>query len=53
VHNTFLPTVEYSITKHGKSLQKLLDELHRWGLKHRKEVIGERKKQKSTLKRLF
>ena len=40
VQNTFPPTVEYSITKHGKSLQKLLDELHRWGLKHRKEVIG-------------
>lgn len=40
VRDTFPPTVEYSITKHGKSLQKLLDELYRWGLKHRKEVIG-------------
>lgn len=40
VYDTFPPTVEYSITKHGKSLQKLLDELYRWGLKHRKEVIG-------------
>jgi DNA-binding HxlR family transcriptional regulator len=40
VHDTFPPTVIYSITKHGKSLQKLLDELYRWGLKHRKEVIG-------------
>lgn len=40
VYDTFPPTVEYSITKHGMSLQKLLDELHRWGLKHRKEVIG-------------
>jgi DNA-binding HxlR family transcriptional regulator len=40
VHDTFPPTVVYSITKHGKSLQKLLDELYRWGLKHRKEVIG-------------
>jgi DNA-binding HxlR family transcriptional regulator len=40
VHDTFPPMVVYSITKHGKSLQKLLDELYRWGLKHRKEVIG-------------
>lgn len=40
VHNTFPPTVEYSITRHGRSLQRLLDELHRWGLKHRKAVIG-------------
>ena len=40
IHDTFPPTVAYSITKHGKSVQTLLDELHRWGLKHRKEVIG-------------
>ena len=40
VYDTFPPTVEYSITKHGKSLQKLLDELYRWGLEHRKQVIG-------------
>jgi DNA-binding HxlR family transcriptional regulator len=40
VHNTFPPTVEYSITKHGMSLQKLMDELYNWGLEHRREVIG-------------
>lgn len=40
VHNTFPPTVEYSITSHGLSLEKVLDELHFWGLAHRKEVIG-------------
>nr|WKN39936.1 helix-turn-helix domain-containing protein [Tunicatimonas sp. TK19036] len=40
VHDTFPPTVEYSITEHGKSLQSLLDELYQWGLKHRKEVMG-------------
>jgi DNA-binding HxlR family transcriptional regulator len=40
MHNTFPPTVEYSITKHGKSLEKVLNELYHWGLKHRKEVIG-------------
>lgn len=40
VYDTFPPTVEYSITQHGKSLQKLLDELYHWGLEHRKEVMG-------------
>lgn len=40
VYDTFPPTVEYSITSHGLSLEKVLDELHFWGLAHRKEVIG-------------
>lgn len=40
VRDTFPPTVEYSITPHGLSLEKVLDELHFWGLTHRKEVIG-------------
>jgi DNA-binding HxlR family transcriptional regulator len=40
VYNTFPPTVEYSITEHGKSLEKVMDELHYWGLAHRKMIIG-------------
>jgi DNA-binding HxlR family transcriptional regulator len=40
VHDTFPPMVEYSITPHGLSLEKVLDELHYWGLAHRKEIIG-------------
>lgn len=40
VYSTFPPTVEYTITPHGLSLEKVLDELHFWGLAHRKEVIG-------------
>lgn len=40
VHDTFPPTVEYSITEHGMSLERVIDELHFWGLVHRKEVIG-------------
>jgi len=35
------PTVTYSITAHGKSLQKLMTELYQWGLKHRQEIIGQ------------
>lgn len=40
VYDTFPPTVEYSITPHGLTLEKVLDELHFWGLAHRKKVIG-------------
>ncbi|MBN9383018.1 MAG: helix-turn-helix transcriptional regulator [Chitinophagaceae bacterium] len=40
VYDTFPATVEYSITPHGLSLEKVLDELHYWGLAHRKKVIG-------------
>jgi DNA-binding HxlR family transcriptional regulator len=40
VYDTFPPTVEYSITRHGKSLDKLLTELYQWGLEHWKQVIG-------------
>ncbi|GAB4002031.1 hypothetical protein GCM10028807_59720 [Spirosoma daeguense] len=40
VFDTFPPTVEYSITAHGMSLEKVIEELHYWGLSHRKEIIG-------------
>jgi DNA-binding HxlR family transcriptional regulator len=40
VYHTFPPTVEYSITPHGLSLEKVLAELHYWGLAHRKKVMG-------------
>lgn len=40
VYDTFPPTVEYAITTHGLSLEKVLNELHFWGLRHRQQVIG-------------
>lgn len=40
VFDTFPPRVQYSITEHGMSLEKVLDELHFWGLLHRKKIIG-------------
>lgn len=40
VFDTFPPTVQYSITPHGRSLEKVLEELHLWGLAHRKTVMG-------------
>ncbi|MFN8347057.1 MAG: helix-turn-helix domain-containing protein [Spirosomataceae bacterium] len=41
VHDTFPPTVEYSITEHGMSLEKVMEELHFWGLRHREKIMGE------------
>ena len=40
VFDTFPPTVQYTITAHGRSLEKVLEELHLWGLAHRKAVMG-------------
>lgn len=40
VHDSFPPKVEYSITKHGKSLASVIDELKTWGLLHRKKIMG-------------
>lgn len=39
VYDAFPPVVEYAITAHGKSLEKLIDELRNWGRQHRKKVI--------------
>ncbi|MBL7899699.1 MAG: helix-turn-helix transcriptional regulator [Crocinitomicaceae bacterium] len=38
--NGFPVRTEYEITKHGKSLQKVIKELHNWGKIHRKEIFG-------------
>jgi DNA-binding HxlR family transcriptional regulator len=40
VHDTSPPTIEYSITAHGMSLEKVMDELHFWGLAHRHKILG-------------
>jgi DNA-binding HxlR family transcriptional regulator len=40
VYDTFPPTVQYTITEHGKSLERVMEELHLWGLAHRKQIIG-------------
>lgn len=40
VYDTFPPTVEYTITPHGKSLEKVIAELQHWGLNHRKKIFG-------------
>jgi DNA-binding HxlR family transcriptional regulator len=40
IYHTFPPTVEYSITEHGQSLKKVVNELKDWGLKHRRKITG-------------
>lgn len=40
VYDAFPPAVEYTITPHGMSLEKVMDELHVWGLSHRKKIMG-------------
>lgn len=40
IYDTFPPTVEYSITEHGQSLKKVINELKDWGLRHRRKIIG-------------
>ena len=40
VYDTFPPTVEYAITKHGLSLDKVILSLRDWGMDHRKKIIG-------------
>lgn len=35
---TFPPTVEYSLTNHGRTLDKVIAELPAWGMVHRKVV---------------
>ena len=40
VYDAFPPVVEYSITPHGRSLEKVIDELRNWGITHRKKIHG-------------
>lgn len=39
VHSTMPVTVEYELTDYGATLQKVIDELYDWGIKHRKRII--------------
>jgi DNA-binding HxlR family transcriptional regulator len=43
VYNTVPVTVEYELTKSGKTFQKVLDVMVEWGMEHRKNVLGRKK----------
>jgi DNA-binding HxlR family transcriptional regulator len=40
VYDTSPITVEYELLPYGKSLRPMIDELHKWGTKHRKRIMG-------------
>ncbi|MDT0677944.1 winged helix-turn-helix transcriptional regulator [Autumnicola musiva] len=40
VFDTFPPRVMYSITAHGRSLEKVINELRDWGNQHREKIIN-------------
>ena len=39
VYDTFPPTVEYSMTPYGKTLENVITELGNWGHQHRKRIM--------------
>lgn len=39
VYDTVPVIVEYSMTPYGKTLEKLIEELQVWGMKHRKRIL--------------
>lgn len=44
VYDTKPVTVEYELTPYGRTLKKLIGELHDWGSKHRKRIIARGRK---------
>lgn len=44
VYDTKPVTVEYELTPYGRTLKKVISELHDWGSKHRKRIIARGKK---------
>ena len=44
VYNTIPVMVEYELTKSGSSLDDVMDAMIKWGLQHRKRVIGKTQK---------
>jgi DNA-binding HxlR family transcriptional regulator len=40
VLDTHPVNVQYELTKHGKTLQTIINNLTDWGIEHRREIIG-------------
>jgi DNA-binding HxlR family transcriptional regulator len=43
VYDSVPVIVEYAMTPHGKTLERLIDELQAWGLLHRKRILRKTK----------
>lgn len=44
VYDTQPVTVEYELTPYGRTLRPLIEELQKWGIKHRKRIIARDRK---------
>jgi DNA-binding HxlR family transcriptional regulator len=42
VYDTIPVVVEYSLTDYGESLNKVIEELRKWGVQHRKRIMAKR-----------
>jgi DNA-binding HxlR family transcriptional regulator len=42
VYDTIPVSVEYELTKHGRSLQQVMKALYEWGTVHRKKITGKK-----------
>lgn len=40
VYDSLPVIVEYSLTDYGKSLEMVINELRKWGIRHRKRIMG-------------
>jgi DNA-binding HxlR family transcriptional regulator len=40
VYDDYPVSIEYTMTDYAMSLEKVMNELHIWGLNHRKEILG-------------
>ena len=49
VYDSVPVIVEYSMTPYGQSLEKVIEELRKWGIQHRKRILG--KSKKSSVKK--
>src|SRR5438132_1458171 len=40
VYDSVPVVVEYSLTKYSESLEKVIDELRKWGIQHRRRILS-------------
>lgn len=40
VYDDYPVAIEYTLTDYAMSLEKVMNELHSWGVNHRKKIIG-------------
>ncbi len=40
VYDSFPVVIEYSLTPYAESLGKVIDELRKWGIEHRKRILS-------------